>query len=175
MSKKQQIRDLMLRSGSALGILLLSGSITLVEAQEPKPQAPEMGLWYDDSGRGAVEISPCGNQLCGHIVWLHKTTDSQGRPLHDKYNPEPQMRNRPICGIQVLGNLNPQGDGSWGAGWVYDPKVGKSYDVEIKLANANTLTVFGYAGVKLFGKKLVWKRAPADLPKCDSPLPASVR
>ncbi|MCH9808109.1 MAG: DUF2147 domain-containing protein [Alphaproteobacteria bacterium] len=126
----------------------------------------EIGLWYDDTGRGAVEISPCGNQLCGHIVWLANPNASSGKPLRDIYNPEPRMRNRPICGIQVLGNLKPQSDGTWGQGWVYDPKVGKSYNVELQLKNKNNLTVYGYAGVKLFGKSIPWTRAPSDLPRC---------
>ncbi len=127
---------------------------------------PEIGLWYDDTGRGAVKIAPCGNRLCGHIVWLQNPLSSNGKPLRDKYNPEPGMRNRLICGLQVLGNLAPQSNGKWGQGWVYDPKVGKSYNVEIGLANPNKLKVYGYAGVKLFGKTLYWKRAPRDLPAC---------
>ena len=31
------------------------------------------GVWYDHTGRGAVEIIKCGtnnNQLCGSVVWL---------------------------------------------------------------------------------------------------------
>jgi uncharacterized protein (DUF2147 family) len=138
--------------------------VPLITAVSAAP--PEIGLWYDDSGKGAVQIAPCGGKLCGHIVWLQDPLSSNGKPLRDKYNPEPGMRNRLICGIQVLGNLAPQSDGKWGQGWVYDPKVGKSYNVEISLSNQNTLTVYGYAGIKLFGKTLYWKRAPGDLPRC---------
>lgn len=127
---------------------------------------PEQGLWYDDTGDGAVEIAPCGGRLCGHVVWLKNPIGSNGQPLHDLYNPEPNMRHRPICGIQVLGNLALLEDGAWGDGWVYDPKVGKSYNVEIRLSRTDLLEVHGYAGLKLFGKKLYWKRAPADLPRC---------
>ncbi len=149
--------------------VLCCGAPGLAVAAAP----PEIGLWYDDTGKGAVKISPCGNRLCGHIVWLKDPVGSNGKPLRDKYNPEPGMRNRTICGIQVLGNLAPQSNGKWGQGWVYDPKVGKSYNVEISLTNANTLTVYGYAGVKLFGKTLYWKRAPGNLPSCKSETRAS--
>ena len=57
-----------------------------------------------------------------------------------------------------------QSDGSWDQGWVYDPKVGESYDVAIQLKDANHLVVTGYQGLKLFSKKFVWTRAPADKP-----------
>lgn len=129
---------------------------------------PEFGIWFDETGRGAVEIAPCGEKVCGRIVWLESNVGSDGKPLHDKYNPQPEMRARPICGIQVIGNLSQLADGTLGAGWVYDPKTGKSYDVEIKLAKPGILEVYGYAGLKLLGKSLYWKRAPNDLPSCGS-------
>ena len=145
--------------------------VPLITAASAAP--PESGLWYDDTGRGAVKIAPCGKKLCGHIVWLQNPVGSNGKPLRDKYNPQPEMRNRLICGIQVLGNLAPQSNGKWGQGWVYDPKVGKSYSVEISLASMDKLAVYGYAGVKLFGKTLYWKRAPGDLPRCSHAARAS--
>lgn len=164
---QSKLRRLAKLSCCVLASAVFPGSLALAEP-------PEIGLWFDDTGRGAVQIEPCGDRLCGHIAWLEKETNADGKPLRDKHNPEADMRNRLICGIQVLGNLAPMSDGSWGAGWVYDPKVGKSYDVEIKLADPNTLIVFGYAGVKLFGKTLPpWKRAPADLPKCNTTRSAS--
>lgn len=168
MSEKlhSKLRRLARLSSYVLVSAIFPGSLALANP-------PEIGLWFDDSGRGAVQIAPCGERLCGHIFWLEKETNASGQPLRDKYNPEANMRNRMICGIQVLGNLAPLSDGSWGDGWVYDPKVGKSYNVEIKLAQPDTLTVYGYAGVKLFGKSLTWKRAPDDLPKCKTGQSAS--
>lgn len=156
------------------GLLLaaIAGGFLLAPlAPATSAEPAELGLWYDDSGRGAVEIASCGDKLCGHIIWLENQLNSEGKPLHDRYNPEPKMRVRPICGIQVIGNLSLQGDGTWGAGWVYDPKVGSSYDVEIKLARPDILEVYGYAGMKLLGKSIYWKRAPADLPRCSDNTP----
>jgi len=60
----------------------LSGDQTDREQSAP----PETGLWYDDTKRGAVEISQCGNHLCGHIVWLKEPFTKDGKPIHDKYN-----------------------------------------------------------------------------------------
>ncbi len=126
----------------------------------------EVGVWYDDTGRGAVEIAPCGGSLCGHIVWLNQPLNEKGQPLRDIYNPEPTRRGQPICGLQVLGKLSRQSDGSLDGGWVYDPKVGKAYDAELRLKSANHLLVRGYAGLKMLGKTLNWRRADRELPSC---------
>lgn len=146
---------------------MLNSSGGSVIAQTAQQAPPEVGVWYDDTGRGAVRISQCGGQLCGHIHWLQAPLNSKGELLHDKNNPDPAARQRPICGMQVFGEVAPQGDGTWDGGWIYDPKVGKSYNVQIRQAGAEVLEVYGYAGVKLFGKTLVWRKAPADLPPCD--------
>lgn len=131
-------------------------------------KAGETGLWIDDTGKGAVMIEPCGSKLCGRIYWLQEETNDRGEKLMDRYNPDPAKQTRPICGLPVLGNLQAMPEGGYDAGWVYDPKVGKSYSVAIQLANQNTLQVTGYAGIKLLGKTFYWKRAEGELPKCGS-------
>jgi uncharacterized protein (DUF2147 family) len=125
-----------------------------------------VGLWYDDTGKGAVEILPCGQALCGRIVWLREPLSNAGKPLTDRHNPEPAKRGRPICGLQVLGGLQPQEDGTWDAGWVYDPKEGKSYDAAVQVEGPSRLAVTGYLGVKFLGRTLSWTKAPPDLPRC---------
>lgn len=151
---------------AALACPLMFQSALSPAVAEPAP-APELGIWYDDTGNGAVRISQCGNHLCGHIHWLKSPFNSKGEPLHDAHNPNPAARQRPICGLQVFGELIPQGDGTWDGGWIYDPKVGKSYNVQIRRSSADVLEVYGYAGVKLLGKTLLWRKAPDDLPRCD--------
>lgn len=144
-------------------------------ARAAETAAPEVGIWYDDTGRGAVEILPCGQNLCGRIVWLKDPLTKSGRPLRDIYNPEPSRRNQPICGLQVLGRLGRQPDGSLDGGWVYDPKVGKSYNVEVRRVGRNKLAVHGYLGMKMLGKTLTWTRAPGDLPRCKNKIRASAQ
>ena len=137
--------------------------------QNPLQPATPIGVWFDDTGRGAVEIMPCGDQLCGRIVWLKDPNSPEGQPLTDALNPDPRKRNRPICGLQVIGDLQLQPDGTWDHGWVYDPKEGKSYDVEISLRSPDHLQVKGYMGVKFLSETFVWRRAPAELQRCVVP------
>ena len=106
-----------------------------------------IGVWYDETGRGAVEIADCGGNLCGKVVWI-KDADN------DK-----------ACGMQILGGIRPAGGSVWEGGWVYDPDRERKFDVELTL-KGDKLVVLGYAGMKMFGETVVWKRAPANLPRC---------
>jgi uncharacterized protein (DUF2147 family) len=154
------------------GLLLAAGAGPLYAA--PNQDRPrELGVWFNQAGKGAVEIRPCGtagreaDRLCGYIVWLKQPNNKRGEPLTDGYNSDPAKRHRPICGLPVLGQLRPMSDGSWDMGWVYDPEQGQAFDAAIQLRSADRLILTGYKGVKLFSKSFVWRRAPADLPRCD--------
>jgi uncharacterized protein (DUF2147 family) len=144
-----------------ISVLGLAGSAT-AGGGTPK----EVGIWYDDTGKGAVRIEQCENKLCGKIYWLKDTLNAEGKPLIDRHNPNESQRTRPICGLQVIGGLASMSDGEWDAGWIYDPKEGKSYSVAMKLDGPDTMKVTGYLVMKLMGRTLTWKRAPADLPSC---------
>ena len=123
------------------------------------------GLWLGHERDGHIEIKACGSALCGYIVSI---LDPSVPPNpRDVYNERLELRSRPICELQVLGNLQDQG-GAWG-GWVYDPRAGKTYDAEVKLQDADTLAVRGYVGIKLLGETKLWTRAGKDIRRCARP------
>lgn len=161
-------------SGIVAGIagLLVTAGGAAAQGQAQAQRPPEVGLWFNHSGKGVVEIRPCGatapeaDHLCGYIVWLREPNGRNGKPLTDGHNPKITMRTRPICGLPVLGSLRPMSDGSWDLGWVYDPEQGKSFDAAIQLRTRDQLILTGYKGIKMFSKSFVWKRAPDDLPRC---------
>ncbi len=163
---------------------------TAAQPKQPGPNQPAanvapstpvgpIGIWFDDTGKGAVEIKPCGANLCGNIVWMAQPLGADGLLQNDGYNPDKAKRNQPVCGLQVLGDVMPQPDGTWDRGWVYDPKVGKSFDVAFALDAKDRLKVTGYKGVKFLSKTFLWTRANVPLPRCDGvvsnlpPLPPS--
>lgn len=127
------------------------------------------GVWLDDTGKGAIEIKACGQSMCGYIVWLKDANGRDGRPLRDRLNPKASRRNQAICGLQVIGRLKQQQDGSWDKGWIYDPKQGKSFDVEIRRVSANGLQVKGYLGMKFLSETFVWRRVEGDFARCTPP------
>jgi uncharacterized protein (DUF2147 family) len=113
------------------------------------------GTWIDHTGQGAVEIRPCGELMCGRVVWLK--------------NPTHRSRSgRPICGAQILGNLRRGEPNTWSSGWIYNPEDEERFSAEIKLQNDNTLLVTGYLGIKLLGETFTWRRAPANLQRCNT-------
>jgi len=145
--------------------VLLSSAVLSVSVAAGTPR--EAGVWFDETGKGAVKIEPCGgDKLCGRIVWLKDLVNAQGDVLTDKNNPDADQRTRTICGLPVLGQLQAMPEGGYDGGWVYDPKVGKSYSVAIVLTGPDELTVTGYKGVKLLGKSFGWTRAKTELPSC---------
>src|SRR5712691_4988553 len=100
--------------------------------------AEPTGVWYDHTGRGAVEIVKCGNLLCGKVVWVKQGT-----------NPK-------ACGIQILGNVKAVGKDTWDGGWIYDPEQDAKYSVELTPVGPQALKVVGYMGTKLFSETMMW-------------------
>lgn len=149
-------------------IAVTLASLSIIASSDTKAQAPQTiaGVWLDDTGQGAVEVYPCADKMCGKIVWMKAPLDKSGKPQADVLNPDQAKRQRPVCGIQIIGNLKRQANGSWDQGWIYDPKVGKSYDVEIKATRSDRLSVTGYIGTKLFSETFVWTRAQPGLKPC---------
>jgi uncharacterized protein (DUF2147 family) len=154
-----------LRTPGIIASILAAVQVTAAVPAAAGPGA-EIGLWYDNTGDGAVKIEPCGQNLCGKIVWLKSPLNDQGQPRIDRHNPEAAKQRRPICGLQILGELKPLPEGGFDNGWVYDPKEGKSYSLAIKLSSKDELTITGYLGVKLLGKTFTWTRAKTELPSC---------
>ena len=113
-------------------------------------QTDPTGVWIDHTGRGAVEITPCGDALCGRVVWLKDTGNGEA------------------CGVQILGDVKPTGPGVWDRGWIYDPEQDSKFSVELKPQPGEKLRVLGYMGTKLFSETMIWTRAPADLAKCSA-------
>lgn len=135
---------LMLRKiGRTALAMLLTGAGSAIA------QSPPEGVWLDHTGRGAVEIRPCGANLCGHIVWLE-----------DKANTS-------LCGTKIIGDLRKTKSGTWDNGWIYDPERQSRFDVELTPLKSGKLRVLGYAGVKFLSETMIWQPAPADMQRCD--------
>ena len=113
------------------------------------------GVWIDHTGRGAVEITDCNGKLCGHVAWVK------------------DAKNSDQCGKQIIGNVKSVGKNKWDNGWIYDPDRGSKYDVELTAIGADKLKVVGYAGTKWLSETYTWKRAPADLQKCNGRIRAA--
>ncbi|MEO8420692.1 MAG: DUF2147 domain-containing protein [Hyphomicrobium sp.] len=136
-----------IRMMAGLAAASVTGAIALGAAAFA--QESPIGVWIDHTGRGAVEIVDCGGNLCGKVVWIADGVNPKG------------------CGLQILGDVKPMGDGTFDEGWIYDPDKDAKFDVEI-VPQGNKLKIVGYAGVKLFSQTFTWTKAPNDLERCQS-------
>jgi uncharacterized protein (DUF2147 family) len=148
------------RIASVLAVTIVAWAADAL-AQQP----PVLGRWLTESGRGVVEIYQCGDKLCGKLVWLIEPI-RHGAPAVDDKNPQPELRNRLLCGMEMLGDFRRVETARWGEGWIYDPDSGKTYRAIISLENADTLKLRGYVGIPLFGETQSWKRTDANFGSC---------
>ena len=123
-----------------------------------------LGIWKTEMDEAKVEIFPCGEKICGKIIWLRNPlyTDSRdgevGTPLLDHNNPDPALRKRPVLGLQILAGFTAAAGNNWVNGTCYDPKSGNTYRGKIHLAAPDRLELRGYIGIPLFGRTSVWTR-----------------
>ena len=141
------------RSGwaaAAAAVLALSGPGRAAAAADDRKV---QGVWMIEDEVG-IAVADCGgDSLCGRIVWLRTPRDEAGRPKRDVMNPDPALRDRPLCGVAVLDGLLPVPDepGRWSAGSFYDPRDGRGYGLAATRASADVLVARVYIGMPFLG------------------------
>ncbi len=138
--------------------LVLFGVVVSIPCASASSGVPQ-GVWLIDN-EVAVQIFNCGNSLCGRVLWLLKPRDPQGRPVLDKKNPDPSLRQRPLCGLTIFWGLRPSGPDRWSDGWFYNPDDGETYNISAALKSADTMEARIYLGVPLFGQTKMLYRVP---------------
>jgi uncharacterized protein (DUF2147 family) len=123
------------------------------------------GLWLVEARDAVIDIQPCGERLCGTVVWL-KEPRPNGRVRLDEKNPDAAQRTRPVCGLRLLYDFKASDANEWNDGHIYSADEGETYSAKMALLDANTLKVRGFVGISLFGKSQVWTRAAPDTPRC---------
>ena len=84
------------------------------------------GVWERPNGEAKMKIAPCGDALCGTLVWLKESKN-------DVNNPDPSKRSRPLVGSNMLFDLKPASTaGKWN-GHLYDAENGKTFKGSVTL------------------------------------------
>lgn len=141
---------IMIRFACFLLLALLAASP--VRAQSPTPA----GVWLHANQRIKIEIVPCGDRLCGKLVWFRWPNDAQGLPLVDLKNPDPALRTRPLLGLTVLYGLRRTSERTWEDGKVYNPDDGENYRAKMSINNDGSLRIRAYVLLPIFGKTQIW-------------------
>ena len=124
---------------------LLSLALTLAPAVAGAPVVTEdlLGVWLTEDSTMAVEIAPCGEDLCGKVVWLSDDADGSV-----------------AVGAEGLSNLsgNPDEEGNWTGGKVYCAETDKTYyKARVTIENPDRIELKGFAGV-MHNRRLVTSR-----------------
>lgn len=139
---------------SSLAALALGAAFSSTAA------AAATGIWYTEDQEAQVEVSQCGDTLCGTLVWLAEPLDEHGQPKRDLNNPDEAERDQEIVGLRMLWDMKPEADGtSWRGGRVYDPESGRTYRGQMRLEGDDQLVMRGYVGTPLLGRSTTWTRA----------------
>jgi uncharacterized protein (DUF2147 family) len=153
------------RRRNGLSAVLAGGLAVLCSA--PAAAADITGLWMTDDGEGIIEIRPCGEHRCGRIAWTKDPLGPDGKLSLDRNNPDPSLRSRRICGLQIITGLKPQADGTWADGRVYNPDNGQTYGMKIRRESPDLVKAHGYLGFELFGQTQDWRRVAKNPGGCE--------
>jgi uncharacterized protein (DUF2147 family) len=116
--------------------------------------ADPVGRWATPSSSGIVEISRCGESLCGRLIGSSYLTVDPS--LRDVKNRDASLRGRALKGLPMLRDFK-GGPTKWIDGKVYNPDDGATYSGVIELIAADTLKLKGCI-VAPFCKSQVWTR-----------------
>lgn len=149
-----------------ISVLMALFSMTFaVHANEEEISADAIvGIWTTEKADAHVEIVKEPDETySATIIWLKDpffSPDDEdgmaGQPKVDRENPDPELRDRPIEGLQIMHGMVHDEGRNWSDGEIYDPESGKTYSSRIRLTDRGTLRVRGYVGIPLFGRTTEW-------------------
>jgi len=117
-----------------------------------------LGYWREPGG-SVIRIDSCGHQLCIEIAQVA----AGNHPSADARNPDPKLRQRPLCGLRIGAGFVEVDPRHARGGHLYDPRSGRTYHGQLT-AEGNLLWLRGYVGLPMFGRTQTWIRASAPPP-----------
>lgn len=152
-----------------LSILAQSAVLAGAVAAEPVAASevdPAFGYWLTENKKAIVRVDSCGKLACGTMVWVSEPKTEAGALKLDEKNEDTAKRDRPICGLPLFGGLAAAKPGRWDKGWLYNPRDGQTYSVQISAESSSKLKVRGFLGLPLLGSSQIWTRVDDDRGGC---------
>jgi uncharacterized protein (DUF2147 family) len=129
-------------------------SILFALMAQPTSHAPIEGFWKNPIGSAIISVAPCGNALCGKVVWA----SARGQR-------EVARTTSHVVGTTVLTNVKPKGTGWAGRLFIPDDNIHVSAKLQLLSATQLKLTGCGLAG--LICRSQIWTRTGEPLPASD--------
>ncbi len=141
-----------------LAFMFLSG----VAQAQPEINQRLVGIWQCQSYDITVEVYNKGKFVHARLVDFpcnHKPPVAI-KDHKDIHNSNVKMRSRNLQYIDVLWNLEYDGNNKWTNGRVYLPPLGQVYSASATLLSANKVKIAGYLGFEFLGSSLDFVRVP---------------
>ena len=132
---------------------LLVTALALLAAAPAMAQDVD-GVWLSPSRSAHVQISHCGDQLCGKVISASQPKTNPN--FLDVHNKNPALRTRRVIGALLLEGFT-GGPTEWSGGHVYNPGDGNTYSGKLTLVDENHLKLTGCA-MWVLCKSQVWTR-----------------
>lgn len=130
---------------------LIVGLLTSAECATPTNNP--RGTWLTANDHGAIEITQCGDALCGRIVGIDRApTEPMPTDVHG----------RSQCGLTIITNERPEGDGTW-LGVIIDPRDGGRYQAKLWVDRSGNLCLRSFIGIPALGATQTWHRFTGHL------------
>lgn len=142
-----------------LALLAILSALAAFGSQAADAADPR-GVWMIDH-KAAVRIFDCGDSLCGRIVWLDEPRDQAGEPKRDRRNPDVSLRDRMLCGLDVLSGLRNAGPDAWQGGSFYNPQDGHRYGATMQMKSDEMIVARFFVGVPMLGQSRTLRRLSA--------------
>jgi hypothetical protein len=99
--------------------------------------------------------------LCTHTLPPRREVLANPPETIDRHNPNPALRNRPLCGVTIGYGFRQLDEYRLGDGRVYDPLSAHVYRGYMMPAGPDTLKLRGYILFTLLGRTETWHRVEA--------------
>jgi uncharacterized protein (DUF2147 family) len=145
----------MFASRFAAAVAVLLTVVAVPAAAQPQAAAPGAtiyGTWMNPYKSVAVRTGPCGERLCGWIVWANEEAQTDAR---DGGTPK-------LIGTALLENYRAEKPGSW-SGTVFVPDMNRRFYSIIQQVGPDQMKVKGCILGGLLCKSQLWHRI-ADVP-----------
>jgi uncharacterized protein (DUF2147 family) len=138
-----------IRRGAARTWALVLG-VSLALAGQSAMAAPGdlvFGVWRNAKGSVEVEVRPCGERICGYVIWAN------AKARRDAL----EGSGKPLVGQQILRDMRRRGPGVW-EGRIYVPDLDRTFRGQARLTAQDTLRIRGCVMRRLICRSQTWTR-----------------
>lgn len=126
--------------------LLLAAPLPLATAVAQQP-ALSAGTWRNPANSVHIEARPCGDDMCGVVVWANDKAVADAR----KGSPDP------LVGAQLFRDFVEEEPGIW-RGRVFVPDIGQSFTGRVTVLDHNRLEARGCLVGRVGCRSQIWSR-----------------